>query len=138
LGQKLKKIYGRTAFIEKNHFIISNVTRCIKSFKFFLLGILSNKTSVKILSNFLEEEEKVESLENQHILHHINAILQALYQKKVNNKKTNLNISSIAIQCSDQVIKHHCQEIGLDIDSFSIEFPVKKANQIFHPIKRFE
>ena len=122
--------------MEKNHFIISNVTRCIKSFKFFLLGVLSNRTNVKILSDFWEDEEQVESAENQKILKHLNAILRHFEEKK--RKEVKKGGPSVVVHCGEEQIAEHCRSIGLDVDSFSIEVPKKKENNIFHPIKKFK
>lgn len=138
LGRRLRSLYGRTAFIEKNHFIVSNVARCIKSFKFFLLGVLSDSDSVRILSNFEDAQEIVESPENQRILYHLDEIIGRFKLKKKELKASGKVAASVTFTCGDPEIAAHCEAIGLDTKSFSMEFPKKKANRIFHPIKKFK
>jgi hypothetical protein len=138
LGNKLKNIYGKLAFIEKNHFIISNVERCIKSFKFFLLGVLSNEPSINILSDFWSEEEILENNKNQAILNHLNVILQQFNNKKIKERKQGNNNPSVILHCNEKEIIEHCKKIGLDTNSFSMELHKRKENEIFHPIKKLE
>lgn len=138
LGYKLKEKYGKLAFTEKNHFIISNVNRCVKSFKFFLLGILSTEPSVTILSDFWSEEEVLENNKSQAILNHLNYILKQFEVKKKQERHKENDKDSYILHCKEEEIKDHCQKIGLDVESFSLELHKIKENEVFHPIKRLE
>ena len=138
LGKKLKKKYGKNAFCEKNHFIISNVTRCIKSFKFFLLGIISTEPTLQITSSYLDNKEQVKSQENQYILFHLTSITSILRERMTRDSEYNLKDKSITLHCSESEIIEHCRSIGLDVESFSMELPRYDDNDYFYPILKFK
>lgn len=91
LGRQMKKKYGKQVFIKNNHTIISNFTRCMKSFKFFLLGILSDSNEIIITSHNTTEFDRVNNKKNNDILQSIDNLFEKIKNKLETDPKNHLN-----------------------------------------------
>lgn len=93
LGRQMKKRYGKKLFMRNNHTIISNFPRCMKSFKFFLLGILSESDEITMTSDDRSNFDRVNNQKNNVILQSIENLLGRIKMKMKEEGGENVSFS---------------------------------------------
>lgn len=48
LGRRFRELYGQERFLNNAHYLISNISRCMKSLSYFLLGIIDDQDSLEL------------------------------------------------------------------------------------------
>lgn len=128
VGKSLQTKHGKNVFKQKTVFILSNVPRCLESFKYFLLGTLSNSKNVSIENDSSGQRDRVNCAHDLAVLRSVEAVLDVYAQSQKSGFKNNY----LKIDGSDAILGKESGRLQFDPKSTLFVIPEQHANCLFH------
>lgn len=128
----MKKKYGDSILKQKTQFILSNVPRCLESYKYFYLGFISNSEDIEILASPEDSLDHLNDENDLKLLRSLESILN-IYHEEIKNKQ--IEEEFFQINSSNQIFSKKSESLGFDKETISFAIPMQHSNSLFHAIK---